>query len=440
MRKLWLRRRAVSTMIGGLIVLALLLTALVAALVLSQQYDAYQSRASNMEAKYVDRFAEKLVGTYPGVQNPAPGVVKGTNQYTILISNVAGIGSQIARIYLNASSNVRANPCSPTWVPDLAPCILNPSTSPSAVVPNTFNVSQSYINPGEFSHKVVIWLPTTMIMLGGVNGDPAGSYQFTIVTTRGGLFSFSYPFPPLNGVPGGGTGGTALYIGPLVVVFDPTLISFTNNTITVPPIPIPEGWQFPSGTPMIFYIKVYNQGVNKVYMTADSEFMAQPFGTPSKFARFYIVAPMDRTMCTNPPPTGLGGSITPQDWNTLDCRSSYIGGNTYPGAPPLGPGQVNLYNFNTNPYVIYPNATKPGICCGSPVYLLFSADWIGGKFVGNALALPSGGGWGGPIATYLNLGFEFDDGKGQGTYIWGVNVPFLSACEVNVFPLLSPCQ
>lgn len=422
MRKLWFRRRAVSNMIGGIVVLALFLTALVAMVVLAQEYDAYQAAETRMEGKYVDRFTEKLVGTDPGLANTEPQPVGNVaNQYSVLITNVAGIGSQIAAIYVNASSLVRANPCAPV------PCILTPSTKPSAVVPNTFNVSQSYINPGEFSHRVQIWLPTTMVMLAG---DPAGSYQFTIVTTRGGLFSFHYPFPPVGRGKGGGAGGTGIYIGPLVMYFEPNLISFTNSTITQPRLPIPGGWTFPVGSPLIIFIKIYNEGLNPVYITADSQFQAQEYGSPSAFVNFYLVAPMTPTLCTT-----LGGDSEPKNGQTLDCRSTYNPGNTYPGNSPLGSGKVYLYNF-AKPYIIYPNSTNPGNCCGKPVYLLFAAGYSpSGVYSDTAQYFPSWySGKAGPIATYLNLGFEYDDGTGQGQYIWGVNLPFISGCELACSP------
>lgn len=410
-------------MIGGIIVLTLFLTALLAMIVLTQQYDTYQSFATQIEREYANRFTEKLVGTYPGIANLSPDPVQGTNQYTLLITNVAGVESQIARIYINANSGVRPNPCSP------GPCILNPSES---VVPNTFNSVEASLNPGEFSHRLDIWLPTSMIMLGGTNGDPPGSYQFTLVTLRGAVFSFFYPFPPQGGV-GGGSGGTGIYIGPLLIKFEPSLISVTNSTVTIPPNPIPGGWNFPFGSksPVIFYIKVYSQGINPVTLTADSQFQAQAYGSPSAFQNFYIVAPMDLTYCE----TNLGGDTNPGNPTTLDCRSSYNGGNTYPGAPPLSGNQVILYSLSQHPYIVYPNATTPGTCCGKPVYLLFSTGWGAGAYNGVAQYLKDWySGKGGPIATYLSLGFEYDDGTGQGPYIWGVNLPFISACEGSCAP------
>lgn len=412
MRKLLFRRRAVSTMIGGIIVLVLFLTALIATIVLTQQYDIYQSKASQNQAKYVDRLTEKLVGTDPGLDGP-PAPLAGpppVNQYAMRITNVAGIGSQIARIYINSSIPGRG--CNP------APCVLNPS---GAAIPNTFNSSQSFINPGEFDHQVVLWLPQSIQML---PNDPAGSHSFTIATTRGGLFTFHYPFPPIHG-PGGGAGGTGIYLGPLVIIFGPTLISYTSNpSPTVPPLPIggTNGkWLFPTQQYLIFYVKVYNEGTNKVNMTAQSVFQIQPFGAPSSLITFWIVAPMTSTLCTT-----LGGDTIPSS-PALDCRSSYTGGNS---APPAN-GQIILYDFTNHPYTIYPNATQPGSCCGKPVYLLFAAQNTGSGITNTAGQIPKGFGppsSPGGIATFLNLAFRYDDGTGQGTYTWGVDLPFISGC------------
>ena len=65
MRKLWIRRKAVSTMIGGVIVLGLFLTALIAVVFVSQQYDQYQTQANRMSQFDNQRLSEYLVFQSP---------------------------------------------------------------------------------------------------------------------------------------------------------------------------------------------------------------------------------------------------------------------------------------------------------------------------------------------------------------------------------------
>ena len=69
MIRLWIvrfrRRSAVSTMIGGIIVLTLFLTALGAMVLVSQQYDTYQQTVNFMSQKDIDRFSENLQVPYP---------------------------------------------------------------------------------------------------------------------------------------------------------------------------------------------------------------------------------------------------------------------------------------------------------------------------------------------------------------------------------------
>ena len=48
MRKLWIRKRAASTMIAGIIILTIFLTASVTMVIIGQQYDRFQATVSRM--------------------------------------------------------------------------------------------------------------------------------------------------------------------------------------------------------------------------------------------------------------------------------------------------------------------------------------------------------------------------------------------------------
>ena len=100
-------RRAISTMIAGIIVLTLLLTALGTMIFVTQQYDAYQSILNTMSQKDTERFSENIAAVYPGIFPSAQPVTCGgtsCNQYTLALSNDGPIEVQIARIYINSTT------------------------------------------------------------------------------------------------------------------------------------------------------------------------------------------------------------------------------------------------------------------------------------------------------------------------------------------------
>jgi predicted PurR-regulated permease PerM len=61
------RRRAVATIIGGLIILSLILTALGTMVFVSQQYDQYQQTATKMAQHQNQGQSENLVANSPGL-------------------------------------------------------------------------------------------------------------------------------------------------------------------------------------------------------------------------------------------------------------------------------------------------------------------------------------------------------------------------------------
>jgi len=102
-------------MIAGIIVLAVMLTAMVAMVIVGQQNDAYQSTVNRLEQKNIDMYSENLLGAFPGLYNgtqsngyqlsqvsPCGGAGSTCDVYTVLVNNF-GIGTQIARIYINTT-------------------------------------------------------------------------------------------------------------------------------------------------------------------------------------------------------------------------------------------------------------------------------------------------------------------------------------------------
>jgi len=186
MRKLWTRRKGVSTMIGGIIILTLFLSALSVMVFISQQYDKYQSTVETMNRKDIDAFSENLVAVYPGLSggNLTRGgfCPAGCVQYTLMVSNHAAIGTEIARIYINSTGAGCTNLC-----------ILDPA---SVEQPFHFLASSAFVNPSEYSHQLVLYLNTTSTF---TLPTAYGSNTVALVTARGRAFSFQFPFPP-NGV------------------------------------------------------------------------------------------------------------------------------------------------------------------------------------------------------------------------------------------------
>lgn len=395
MRKLWIRRRGNSTMIGGIIVLGLFMLALAAMILVNQQYDTYQSLLNTMQQKDSDKFSENLV-----INNMTLSIQNSTlNQYSLVMSNY-GIGLQIARIYVNSS----ASGCYP------GPCIFGPSNSGTY----KFQMSSSFLNAGELNHIVNFWLPNGVVLTRLV-----GQNTILVSTTRGRVFAFQWPMPVLGpAAPGTGSGGTGLNIGPLVIQYETVLITYDQNGTV--PLPDDSGWVFPSGanTYIIFYLKIANQADTPVTIWAQSLLQIKQYGAPGNPTVFYLVAPMDDNLCSttfasNPLNSNLlcgslgGGSLG---------RGSYGGGNTYPH-----PGKTVIGYSNSTKYVV-PPSSKNFVCCGKPIYLLFGAD-APGSSSGVVISVSGGD----PVFyTYLDIIFSWDNGSGPYTY--GVNLPFLTIC------------
>jgi hypothetical protein len=198
------RRRAVSTLIGGVIVLSLLLTALGTMVFVTQQYDQYEQTVNRVAQYRNQQVSEDLVAISPGlavVNSTISGWGSGCdgsgvnkyNCYDATISNLGTVGVQITRIYVN-STGIAGSGCSS---PNPTPCILNPT---STIGPYAFEEATEFLNPGEANHTVMMALPigvglpdpTTGSTSGSTGGFPENS--IVIVTSRGNLFSFQWPF------------------------------------------------------------------------------------------------------------------------------------------------------------------------------------------------------------------------------------------------------
>jgi hypothetical protein len=179
------RRRAVATIIGGLIILSLILTALGTMVFVSQQYDQYEQTATKMAQHQNQGQSENLVANSPGLQaNLAWSGCGGCNMYNMSLSNLGGVGVQIARIYISSTGSG----CT-AGAPGL--CILNPSSLSPTSSTTAFQLSNQFLNAGEVNHAVLLYLPSTVVL--PIAYPPTNT--ILIVTSRGNVFSFQWPFP-----------------------------------------------------------------------------------------------------------------------------------------------------------------------------------------------------------------------------------------------------
>lgn len=209
MRKLLTNRKAVSSMIGGIIILTLFLSALSMMVFISQQYDTYQSTVETMNHNDIEAFSENLVPAYPGLYfNSSQTQTGGTcsqgypycYQYILYVSNEAAIGTQIARIYINSTD-------SRPYVPGTQGqsigcgnlCIFDPSSTPKPCSTTSnecyFLASSAFVNPSEYAHQVILYTNSTYTLPCSQSCGVYGVNSIVVVTTRGRTFSFQWPIP-----------------------------------------------------------------------------------------------------------------------------------------------------------------------------------------------------------------------------------------------------
>ena len=185
------RRRAVSTVIVGIIFLTLLLTSFTALVVVGSEYDSYETQNSKMNQQSIDRLSENITAVYPGIiLTSSEGCT--SCEYDMVLSNQGGVAVQITQIYINSTVPGSAG-C--TFAPptgNIGPCVLNP-TSSNPPGNFQFNKNDAYLNSGELNHTVRFSLPFTLPNE-GLQGPSSPANTIWIVTARGRVFMFQYPF------------------------------------------------------------------------------------------------------------------------------------------------------------------------------------------------------------------------------------------------------
>jgi hypothetical protein len=389
-------------MIGGIIVLGLFLTSLGAMILVTQQYDTYQQTAARMSQADIQRFSEYLVFNSPGIDYPGTPIscagASGCTAYTLNMTNLAGIGTQVARIYINS-----------TFTGCVSPCILDPASSPTAY---RFRSSDRYITPSETYHLVLFWLPTDTISNQVLN-------TISVVTTRGRVFTLQFPLPAEGGSIPSPSGG--MNLGCIAIKVDPFLVTYTSPDKIYPQMPFNNGWQFPYNTYLIFYVKMSNICTSPIILLDRSGFTARRYtgtGTGS-LKPFYIASPMAST-----PPNNYC-----QYFPGTDCVNTGSGGNTAPSPN----GVIQAYNSSqlnyqkggcttSDPcYILRPSFSRgtPGL----PMYVLFSA-----KDIGSAATTKFSSGqnlYVGFLALYWQC-TTYDDKTCPPNYTFGITLPFIT--------------
>lgn len=215
----------------------------------NQEYARYQGLADRMLQQDVDLASEEIVALYPGLVGGFPakcGIGCALTQYNMSLANQGGVGSQIVRIYINSTlqtSQPTQKGCTASVTP-AGPCILNPNTTAASY---SFSQSDAYVAAGEFNHIVRLWLPQSLT-LPNVTLTPSNS--ILIVTSRGRVFSFSWPLPTV----GKGVGGTgtplSLEAGSMEIAYNGTNANSQNDKChKETPQPLPGGGR---GTTLYF--------------------------------------------------------------------------------------------------------------------------------------------------------------------------------------------
>lgn len=357
------RRKAVSSIIGGIIVLGLLLTALTAMVVVSQQFDTYQGTSNKMSQKDIDRSSENVKAMYPGLQGgfPATGCGSVCNQYNMSLANIGGIAVQISRIYINSTQQTSG--CTIQPIPSHSnpgPCVFSPAP---AIASFSFNTYDSYINPGEMNHIIRLWLPAT-ISLPNVTRTPSNSIW--IVTNRGRVFSFSWPFPPIGeGLPGKGVPPT-IYTGTMQVAYNGTTYNSLGDSCHHE-----QGLTLPSGgaSKTLYFV---NPWITAAILSATSTSSQTSTSVSPCSQCLYVYAYASNSLSTSI--TFSWGSMVILTADSSSNSKAYFIGGPYVGIVYNQSGVRHFTTYGT-PVTINP---------GSDFYLIFKIQYVNvGSFSGS---------------------------------------------------------
>jgi hypothetical protein len=340
-------------MIGGIIVLSLLLVGLGAMVFVSQQNDQYQQSVEGMMQRNNQQSSESLVFNFPGLtlltSSAVPGWGSGCtstyNCYNMTVSDLGGVGVQVVRIYINSTGSG----CTSL-------CVLNPI---STITNYGFNQANSFLNAGEVNHWLILALPISVAL----PNSPFSKNTILVVTSRGNVFSFQWPFQNLVG----GQSQSAFSAGIMKVAYQYSQSAKYGYDSMNEWGPVAAG---SGGT------------VTSEYCHHEPE---QPYQAPATDAEKLAMNSTDQTW-------GVRGGVL---WFVNPWVSQDIINNAETNGPK---GQVNghpTWPSNLTTLYIYVNFTNVGsipfaISAGSMDLTWYSFNWIDANLIGYYQGAPPG--------------------------------------------------
>lgn len=258
-RRLARSKKGMSTIFGGLFFIILLLMGFNLMLWGFIQMDAYNSVINTMQQRDQQAISENLVP-----QNVTTFGAGLGGSFKILVNNLGGTSVSIATVYITNIDQGGSTNC----YGSSAPCIVNPAPSSTA-----YTLTGGNIQAGEVNH---------FISVGGISLNDTGTtqqvstYRIVIATTRGRLFSLSYPFRGVSFfiTNTGGNGQFVTNIGPLSIFFDYRSFNFTMGSQTQSQ----PAFCIPTGQSIVFWVKVANTASDTVTIRSNSAMQIQGYG------------------------------------------------------------------------------------------------------------------------------------------------------------------
>lgn len=161
-------RRGISTILGAILFVMVVLLAFDTMLRQVKQYDTYYETVKMMTQSDLERLSERLEFRYPAV------VLIGSNEYNFLVDNTGGVDVNVTRIYIYDESQGNLT-------------ILTSSSNPYEIFRN------GYVASAKSNHAIYVKTTVNLVGSGKV-------FRLKLATERGRIFSTLYPMTPLVGV------------------------------------------------------------------------------------------------------------------------------------------------------------------------------------------------------------------------------------------------
>lgn len=279
-RKFVRAKKGMSTIFGALFFIILILMGFNLMLWEFIQQDSYNSVIASMSQRDQLAVSENL-------EPQNPGAVQNTQScpcsFSIKVDNVGGAAVQIVRIYITNVNPSGSSQCVS------APCIVDPSPTSNPRSFTNGNIPVAAVN---------YLIPVTGISL-NQTGDTS-SYQIVLSSSRGRLYSFAFPWQgqiPNTTIINNNGKLFQTNIGPISILFDFQNFEFTStypNASATKPIP---AWITPSGSSLIFWIKVQNTANSSVTLAPQSGILMTAYSSSSTAPATWFLADNSTVCC-----------------------------------------------------------------------------------------------------------------------------------------------